>query len=255
MALRRMLKEIRNLHQKKYRLKTRLFLVEGEKSVLEFLHADWQPVRFVATSDWLKNHHDTVTSLHTNLYEVTHEEMTRLSHQVSPPQVLAVFYQRPLTIPPDWKPNGWSLFLDNLQDPGNVGTIVRIADWFGLQTVFCSPHTVEVYNPKVIQASMGSLARVRIYSASATELIRHHPQLYVCGADPNGNQSAFSWHPPGSGLLIIGSESHGIQAELHPLLHTKVAIPRWGAADSLNAAVAAGILCAMLRLRSSSAAL
>ncbi len=255
MALRRVLQEIRNLHQKKYRLKAKLFLVEGEKSVLEFLHANWQPVRFVATSDWMNNHPAIVPSLRTEIIEVSREELARLSHLVSPPQVLAVFHQRSLTMPPDWKPTGWSLFLDAIQDPGNLGTIVRIADWFGLQAVFCSPHTVEVYNPKVIQASMGSLARVHIYTASATELIRHHPQLYVCGADPNGNQSAFSWHPPDSGLLVIGSESHGIHAELHPLLHAKVAIPRWGAANSLNAAMAAAILCAVLRMHSKPAAL
>jgi len=142
----------------------------------------------------------------------------------------------------------FSLVLDNIQDPGNMGTIIRTADWFGIADIICSEDTVDVYNPKVVQATMGSLARVNVHYASLAQVL---PQikLPVFGAMLNG-ENIYNTTFGNEGLLVMGNEGNGISADIERLITTKITIPRAGEAESLNVAIATAILCSEIKRNS-----
>ncbi len=243
-------KLIHALQVKKYRQKYRNFLVEGEKMVAELL----QQQRFAVVSiwgleRWAADHAALLQPFLQNFNPVTEAELQKISGLTTPNSVLAIAQW-----PDTWPEAGLlqsdiCLYLDGIQDPGNCGTMLRIADWFGFPAVFCSPETVDVFSPKVVQASMGAVFRVPAREIGLPEL------LADCAAPPPvmgavlGGNDLFKTSLPSHGLLVIGNEGRGISAAVESLLTHRLTIPRHpsGHAESLNAAVATGILAAVLR--------
>lgn len=230
-------KYIQSLCHKKNRQQEGLFLVEGEKIVDELLQGAFAIQRIYAVQEWIDKH----PGLSVAATAVTEAELQKISALQTPNQVLAIVQQ------PEQKVtdlHGLNLILDGIQDPGNLGTIIRIADWFGIPNIICSNDTVEVYNPKVIQSTMGSFMRVKLVYEDLPAFLKTHPQQ-VYGALLNG-EPMHTVQKPVQGFLVIGNESKGIRAEVLPFITHPVTIPRIGHAESLNAAVATGILLSHL---------
>jgi len=200
-----------------------------------------------ATPDWLQAQDQTLLQRVEELIEVSEEELRRISTLRNPQGVLAVVEQRSTAIPDDLAAD-WSLYLDALQDPGNLGTILRVADWFGIPYVIAGPGTVDHYNPKVVQASMGAFLRVGVVAAPLADICERFPGLLVVGATLDGD-TIFEARLPTQGIVVIGNEGQGIADECRALLERELAIPAHSSsgAESLNAAVATGIICARLR--------
>lgn len=230
-----------------------MFLAEGSKIVAELLESGMVVERVYALPEWCDRYSALFHQYSNLVVLVSASELESVSALHTPQQVLALV--RIPELPPDVVDNsahlfykgGISLALDHLQDPGNMGTILRIADWFGIRRVLCSPDCVDAYNPKTIQAAMGSIARTEVVYTDLPALFSRFPDLPVCGALLHGEnlyQSSFS--SANGGFLLIGNESVGIRPYLHSHLTHRVTIPRLGRAESLNAAVATGILCSWL---------
>lgn len=232
------LKYIQSLCQKKQRQEEGLFIVEGTKLVDELLQSDYQIRKLCAVEGWGSNYADKIT-----ITRVTDAELEKLSSLQTPNQVLAVAEQKKTTTEPILK-SRLTLVLDGIQDPGNFGTIIRIADWFGIKQIIASEDTVELYNPKVIQSTMGSFMRVEVWYKPLAPVIAASG-VPVYGALLNG-KNMHAEPPVTEGLLVIGNESKGIGKDLLPLISNPITIPRLGGAESLNAAVAAGIIVSHL---------
>lgn len=245
---------ITSLHLKKYRQKYRNFLVEGEKMVGELLktisgpsQTNFSLVALYGTKRWASENSGLLDPFYAFFNEVEEEDLKKVGTLSTPNGVLAVVALSEKTTQPTLEP-GWLLYLDGLQDPGNLGTILRIADWFGVVGVFCSPDTTDAFGPKAIQAGMGACFRVNIQEdCSLEEVMNKYPQLPVLGAVMEG-ANVFSSELPSSGILVIGNEGKGIRANQMQRLTHRITIPPGpgGGAESLNAAVATGILVATL---------
>lgn len=238
------IKHIRALHQKKYRQKYRQFFVEGTKSVFEFLNSIYSCQNIFASHEWLEqNNLNTYNS--TPIYTASNKEMQQISALKSPPGVMAVFEQ-----PKENLLNAHVdlvLALEDIRDPGNLGTIIRTAEWFGLQQIVCSLSCAEVFNPKVVQASMGSLARVEVVYIDLLHLKKSLPNHKMVLADMKGeNVANFNWN---KNILVIGNEANGASKTLKEVAENVVTIPRMGKAESLNAAMSTGIILAFAKLR------
>ena len=242
------IKTIRSLESKKGRLKEGLFVAEGPKVVGDLLAAK-QAHSVFATQDWIdSNGHDTGKSV----YTVTAEELRKVSFLQHPQQVLALF-PLPKENPTRNSIDGKALYiaLDGVQDPGNLGTIIRIADWFGITRVFCSKDTADVYNPKVIQATMGSVARVEAVYVDLPEMIRRLPADYpVYGTFLDGEDIYTKPLTP-HGIIVMGNEGKGISKTVSELVNRRLLIPNFPkdrtTADSLNVAIATAITCSEFR--------
>lgn len=237
--------DIRKLHLKKFRDAEGLFLVEGRKSVEMLLASDFRVEELFATEEAYERNRRMLGSVPVTL--VTVAEMERISTLATPPELMAVARQASQTLTvPDNEP---VLVLDRIADPGNMGTIIRTAEWFGINDIVCSPDCVEIWNPKVIQATMGSIFRANIVEADLTQFLpeQRRQGRAVYGALLEG-ENLFEIKDCKDGVIVIGSESHGIRAEVLPCITHPVTIPRaaGSATESLNAAVAAGILMAEL---------
>lgn len=235
-------KYIRSLSHQKYRHEDKVFIAEGTKIAEEWLRSDARIQKIVATQLWV----DANTALlgrHTEaeLYVATEQELAGVSQLATPNQVLLVV-QMPMHAMPAI--TEWCLALDNIQDPGNMGTIIRIADWFGIKHIICGNGCVDVHNPKVVQAAMGGHLRVQLHETDLESFLAH-TQLPVIAATLDG-ENIYTSSKPAAGVLVIGNESKGISAEVLQYATNKVMIPRKGGAESLNAGVSAGILCALL---------
>lgn len=234
-------KLIRALHTKKARQAEGLFLVEGRKALQEIAgHPDWQVHSYVLAED---AYGDWATKVRTiagpgQLIVVKSEELADLTTLQTNTEGLAVVAS-PALPPFTPEPGRLYLALDGIRDPGNLGTLLRLADWFGITDVLCSDDTCEWQNPKTVMATMGSFLRVRVHYGALAELLRGLPAVY--GALLEG-QSSYALSGPMQGALLIGSESHGIRPETLPLITHPITIPRFGEAESLNAAMAAGML-------------
>jgi len=234
------IKFIRSLGQKKYRQKYMQFLVEGEKSVNELLTSSYDVERLYIQSEHLSN---VILASGIETIECTSKEMERISTLKSPPGVLALVNfpnQTPLKL--RW--DEWTIVADGINDPGNLGTIIRVADWFGIDKVLCSLDTVELYNPKTLMATMGSFSRVDVYYCLLEELLAESeiPKYFALLE----GESIESMGSPKPGLIVIGNEANGIRAELQNLPHIPISIPGMGKAESLNAGISAGIICYQL---------
>ncbi len=237
------IKYIRSLTQQKFRNEYKVFIVDGAKMAAEWLAADGRVQMIVATDSWTSTN-TALIAYHpeAELHIVKDHELEALSAVQTPNQVmLVVAMPQAGTIP---LLNGWSLALDNIQDPGNMGTIIRIADWFGISTILCSPGCVDVYNPKVVQSAMGGHLRVSIFETELVPVLAS-TNLTKYAATLHG-ENVYEMQRTESGVLIIGNESRGISTEVAAVATRKVTIPRRGGAESLNAGVSAGILCALL---------
>lgn len=245
---------IRSLAHKKGREIAGCFVAEGEKIVSDLLKSSLQPVeiyctaKMLATPEPLRNIENSIL--------ISEKEMERISAFKSPSNVLALFeipsYQE--IERPSFE--GLCLVLDGIQDPGNLGTIVRTADWFGISDVYCSPECADIYNPKCVQSTMGALARVRVHYTALTELTRKalDQQVPVYGTFMEG-ENLFQTSLDSPALIVMGSEGKGISSELIPLLTKKISIPAYPAGsnqlESLNVAVSAAVVCAEFRRRQS----
>jgi len=239
MISKREVKYIQSLCQKKQRVADRLFLVEGEKGVEELLKSNWTIRQIYATPEWIGSH----AGIAVPVTAVNEEQIQEMSALVTARAVIAVVEMRDEQ-PPVVDMPGITLLLDGIQDPGNFGTIVRIADWFGVKQMIASENCADIYNPKVIQACMGSFLRVLPVYVNLQHWLEAYPYP-VMGAVLNG-KSIYKVAPVESAALIIGNEGKGIQDALLPFIKHPVSIPRIGGAESLNAAVATGILLSHL---------
>ena len=236
-------KEVRRLAQKKFREETGLFIVEGTKSVLDLLHSELAVTAVFAMPQWLEEHADELSGVACE--SVSESELERISCLTTPQQVLAVAV-RPAPTLDDLDFGRNLLMLDGIRDPGNLGTMVRTADWFGIRQVVCSPDCVELTNPKVVQATMGSFARVKVvYTDLPALLSSGKVRGEVCGAFMDGvplKEVPFS----AGDVLVIGSEGSGISPEVSARVTRRVSIPAGvhsgERAESLNASIAAAIV-------------
>lgn len=239
------IKEIQSLQIKKFRDAQKLFLAEGIKTVLEILeHAPSSMEEVFATSGFMEAHAVPLKKANVKLTEVDETELKKISLQSTPNSVLAVcryFGQKSMQL--DFE-NSFSLYLDDIRDPGNFGTIIRLADWFGISTVFCSPGSCDLYNPKVIQSTMGAFLRVNCIYTELGQLLSQQSIERVYGAVLNG--SDLYQEELQSGLIVIGNEANGISAENLQRINRRLTIPaaQSGGAESLNAAMAASIIVA-----------
>lgn len=235
------IKHIRQLQDKKHRDETGLFTAEGTKWVKEL--ATWQPSwikKIYALPAWIDAEG---AGMPAHLLEETDlATLERISALTTPAGVLALV-KKPQLAPLTFLPGKWNLVLDGVQDPGNLGSIIRIADWFGLDRIWCSDDCADAFNPKVVQATMGSLCRVQVWHGDIAGLLST-ATLPVFAATTTG-RDVFGIHTH-EGILIIGSEGKGIRPEIMALAAHSMTIPRIGHAESLNAAVAAGIMVARL---------
>lgn len=227
-------KYIQSLFHKKTRQEEGVFVVEGPKMVKELIHSDYIIKKVFATDEWMKP-----ATFSTDVEWVNQDELQRVTGLQTANQVLAVAVQKNHDTIPSLK-NQLSLVLDNIQDPGNLGTIIRIADWFGIKQIISSEHTVELYNPKVIQSTMGSFVRVKVSYTNLNEMLQN-TNVPVYGAMLKGKDIT-EVGAIKEGVLIIGNESKGISEEIIKFITQPLTIPRIGGAESLNAAVATGII-------------
>ena len=236
-------KYIRQLEQKKYRKREGCFVAEGTKVVGDLLKR-YQPLALYATESW-----DAPKGVGYTL--VSEEELQRVSFQQHPQQVLAIFPIPQPTDPVSLR-GSLTLALDGVQDPGNLGTIIRIADWFCIDTIICSEETADAWNPKVIQATMGSIARVNVIYANLLELLDTLPSDYpVYGTFLDG-ENIYTQTLSGEGLIIMGNEGNGISDAVRAKVNRRLLIPDFhqgDTADSLNVAIATAITCSEFRRR------
>lgn len=228
------LKLVRSLNQKKTRAETGLFVVEGKKNVEELINSNWD-IEFVAlTASANIDYSDTL--------EISPKDLKQVSSLKNPDGILAVAKQKQFDL--DFNRDELVLALDNINDPGNLGTIIRTADWFGIKNIICSPTTVDCYNPKVVQSTKGSLFHININYFDLEEVLKKFSGEII-GAALDGEPFSLS-KTNGNTILLMGSESHGISSKLESLLTKKVLIPKKGKAESLNVGIATGILLAQL---------
>lgn len=231
------IKYIQSLQQKKYREEAGVFVGEGPKVVAELLIApNIDAVEVFALEDWAEKNRDLVK---TDLTVVSEQDLERISGLVTPKDVVAIF-KKPVF--PEANPEGKiSLLLDGIQDPGNLGTIIRTADWFGIELVYCTHDTADVFNSKVVQSTMGSIGRVKVSYIELAQTIKEHQDIPVYVAALNG-ENLFQIESPSEAFLVIGNESKGVSDAIMQLATHKVHIPGKGKAESLNAGVATGII-------------
>lgn len=237
------IKYVKSLHRKKFRQKYDNFILEGDKMARELLDApDHRISGLYALETWLEANPKIRELPPETVFTVSSDDLRQISTLMTPNQVVATVQIPHPTFDPDWLQDHWTFYLDDIQDPGNMGTILRIADWFGLKWICGSPGCVEVYNPKVVQASMGAVLRINFKELDLGSL----PGLPILGASMEG-RNIYQTKLPGRGLIVIGNEGQGISDQVKEFITDYIAIPRHptGRAESLNAGVSAGIIAAL----------
>ena len=243
---------IRSLKDHKERQKTGLFVAEGSKLVFDLLKTSLKSAEIYLTPEGLSSFDENPS--HLEMIQISDKEMERISSFRTPSSVLALF-RIPVVDPVTEKSfRGLNLVLDRIQDPGNLGTIVRMADWFGISRIFCSFDCADLYNPKCVQSTMGALARVQVRYLDLPGLLEEavNLQVPVYGAYMDG-ESVFETELSVKAMIVMGSEGKGISPELIPFLTKKISIPAYPTGhrelESLNVAVSAAIICAEFRRR------
>lgn len=242
------IKFIRSLEQKKFRKENGVFLAEGNKLVSDL--SDFFKCKIlVATQQWLDSNRNIIAD--EKIY-VEKDELSRVSLLKTPQDVLAVFEIPSYTLSMDCPRNELCLALDDVQDPGNLGTIIRIADWFGIKYIYCSHGTADAFSPKTVQATMGALARVKLHYCNIKELISSLNDVPVFGTFLDGD-SIYNNTLSSNGLIVMGNEGNGISKEVAELINRRILIPNYPqgneTTDSLNVAVATAIVCSEFRRR------
>jgi len=245
MLVKSQVKYIQSLGHKKFRDADGVFVAEGPKIVLELLQSEnLRLVQCFATGEWLLSHIDIQKGREKLFIRTDEKELERISFHPAPNQVLAIF-TKPVFNKIETSA-GLTLLLDKIQNPGNFGTILRTADWFGVQRLVCSQDTVDVFNPKVVQSAMGSVVRVEILYTHLEEYIRANSgiPLYASSLDGEDLRDTLELS---SAMLLVGNESEGVSPWLESLAVKKIRIPGKGAAESLNVAVATGIILSRIK--------
>ncbi len=239
-------KWIRSLELKKYRKETSCFLAEGNKLVADMLPF-FDCELLVARASWLATQGDVRAG---ELVIAEEGDIEKASLLKTPQDVLAVFRQPEYELKNETLSDRLSLVLDGVQDPGNLGTIIRLADWFGIRDVICSPDSADVYNPKTVQATMGALARVHVHYCSLPDLFQELDDIPVYGTFLDG-EDIYQQQLTANGLIVMGNEGQGISAEVESLISHRLYIPNYPqemeTSESLNVAVATAITCAEFR--------
>lgn len=233
------IKFIKSLHLKKFRKEEGMFLVEGEKSIIELLNSDFEIVNIYTTRDIFEKYREDFRKFDAITDIVEEEDLTKASTLEFNDTGIAIVREK------ENKEfeigNEVVVMLDEIRDPGNLGTIIRTSDWYGVNKIICSETTAEFYNPKVIAASMGSFTRVNIFYTDLKEYLEKNKNVKVLGALLDGSD-AHTFSYPDSGILLMGNESNGIHPDLMHYITDKITIPRYGKAESLNVSMATGIL-------------
>lgn len=242
-------KYIRSLSIKKYRTQHQNFIAEGNKLAVEILSdPNIQVEAIFAQKTWITKNRSLLNGKKGMVEQITLQQLKTISNLATPNKVLLIVKQPNQSINHEFVSNDWSLYLDGIQDPGNMGTILRIANWFGVKHVFCSPECVDVYNPKVVQSSMGAFLRTQIIEMPFEKLKNTFPDIPVYSTVLQG-KSVFSYLPTQQGIIIMGNEGNGISANIQEKSDYQISIPAYGAneMESLNVAVATGIIFSALR--------
>ena len=237
-------KYIQSLGHKKVRDEEGVFIAEGPKIVSEILaSARANIIQIYALQEWIAAYKNDCNGI--DIIEVDENDLTKISQLTTPNKVLAVvkkqetkeFFSLKGTV---------SLVLDTIQDPGNLGTIIRTADWFGIEQIICSRECAEMYNPKVVQSTMGSIVRVKVLYTDLAPWLGEQKDIFIYAAALEG-QNVTAMKKITEGLIIIGNESKGIHPEILKMANVKITIPQKGKAESLNAAVATGIILSHIK--------
>lgn len=247
------IKYIQSLQNKKLRHTERVYVVEGEKIIHEYIEGNYPLGNIYATADWMEENRALLLKKKLSAVEISNKELEQISSLTTPNKVVALARMPEI---PSLKGmesplidslliSGLHLALENIQDPGNLGTLIRTADWFGVSSILCSEDCVDAYNSKVVQAAMGSLARVRIYYTDLHPLLEK-ASLPVYAATLEG-ENIFTQKLPQNAIILIGNESKGVSASLKAVVKKELNIPRFGKAESLNASIAAAVILALLR--------
>ena len=234
MVSKNQIKLITSLQQKKYRKQEQLFFVEGVKGVQELLDSNFELYElFTTKKDFLSIDRSKVNA-------VTDDELKKISALITPNSCLAIF-KIPTVV--SFEQKGLLIALDNIRDPGNLGTIIRLCDWFGIKTLFCTEGTVDIYNPKVVQATMGSIGRVNVVYGDL-DILLSETKLPIFGTFMDG-ENIYKANLPNEGIIVMGNEANGISKTIEKLVSDRLAIPRFGdlqATESLNVATATAII-------------
>lgn len=240
-------KFIRRLYKKKYRALHQNYLIEGEKMLAEAMHAKAYVKNIYATKDWLLKNDEMLRLANiSEVVEVSEKELSQISQFKTPNKVIAIagFH----TPEPALRFEKLSICLDGISDPGNMGTILRIADWFGINQVICSPDTVEIHNNKVVQASMGAIFRVNVFYRELDKFFEDYSDKYPLYIADLDGENIFDVQYELPAMLLLGNESAGINERYKKYAQKIVSIKGGGSAESLNVGVSCGIICAaMLR--------
>lgn len=240
------IKFIRSLKEKKFRNEHQLFVAEGNKLVTELLKTE-KCYLLAALPEWI----DSQPNINAEeIIVATEKEIAKATFLTSSPPVIAVFHCPEYVIEQLNFRNGISLVLDGVQDPGNVGTIVRIADWFGIEHVFCSSDTADIYNPKTVQATMGAISRVKVIYTDIPSFLHENLQLPIYGTFLDGH-NIYEEELSDIGIIVMGSEGRGISPEVEKKVTKRLLIPNYPAdrstSESLNVAVATAVVCSEFR--------
>ena len=228
------IKYITQLKQKKYRDLNKTFVAEGVKVIEELLNSSLELIHVYSTQELKLNIPHGLFTI------ITETELKKISFLTTPNQCLALFRMKEIKLPVD---SGLKVALDNIRDPGNLGTIIRLCDWFGIEDLICSHETVDVYNPKVVQATMGSLTRVNVFYTDLNDYLKNYEHS-IFGTFMDGS-TIYKEQLPTEGIIVMGNEANGISNEIEQLVTNKIAIPRFGnlqQTESLNVATATAIV-------------
>lgn len=239
MVSKNQIKRITGLHQKKFRNEQQLFIAEGFKVIQELFHSHYEIQEFYSTDATLQLNNEVRPEI------ISETDLKKISCLKTPNTCLAVFK---ITPSKSIKYEGLTLVLDDIRDPGNLGTIIRLCDWFGIEQLICSEETADVYNPKVIQATMGSIGRVNVVYTSLESFLKKTDQP-IYGAFMDGDV-LYEAELPSNAVLIMGNEANGVSATVEALIQKKISIPRFGKlqkTESLNVATATAILLSEFR--------
>lgn len=249
------IKLIKSLALKKIRVKENLFLVEGDKNVSEVLGSKFIVEKLFATNTYLAKNKSLINKAELTV-ETTKQEIIKASLLKNPQNSIALCRLPESDIIPEKIDSDLSIYLDEIQDPGNLGTIIRICDWFGINQLFCSPKTADVFNPKVIQSSMGSFCRVDVFYTIFEPLsaLAHQSGISVMGAFLEGD-NIYEQQLPSKLFLVMGNEGNGISSEIERVIEKKIRVPEFNhnpvSAESLNVSVATAIICAEFKRQKS----
>jgi TrmH family RNA methyltransferase len=241
MVSRSQLKYIQSLGQKKYRDEEGVFVAEGPKLIKELIESDVELMQVYALDEWIEGNKDRLKDI--SVTAISEAELERISQLTTPNKILAIAKKFETNEP--LIKDRISLVLNAIRDPGNLGTIIRIADWFGVSQIICSADCTDMYNSKVVQATMGSIARVNVFYTDLPVWLKQRSGVRIYAAMLEG-KDVTKMSTIKEGLIIIGNESMGIDKEVLQCANEKISIPRKGSAESLNAAVATGIILSHL---------